>query len=440
MRSHSDKLNPLEIRHLHYISQFTTDIRHIDSSRNEVADALSRPSIAHLQLSSGIDLNEMAAKQRRVGSPSDEDVSGLQLPLLGVPSLEFLGHLFDSHGIRPLPSKVVAIRVFPLHTSKRQLQRLLGYTRIRTTAYYPAANGMVERFHRQLKTALRVADNPEGNWTDDLPLVMLGMRSPLQSDLDCSAAAEIVFGATVRLPGQIISPTPRVAVEDPTNLLHRLRRILRTLSPLPSRHQQFLQRHYSPPSVQPGDTVAVRVFLPSAFTTLLYCPPHAPRRYAVGRDLTLLAWEPFNDRMENVRLMDHFTKISIVSEYALNSAVELCDNEEFQSQLQALVERLLLRDLLIVAGDWNDRNGPEDFPNSYLIGRFVFASRCENGVRLLKFADQNRLLVNRSSPQVIMFFAVWMAHGTEHVLILTKLKVYLSSAPQMSPPRRLDVA
>ncbi|BHF80221.1 hypothetical protein SprV_0702334500 [Sparganum proliferum] len=79
MHSHSDKLKPREIRQLDCISQFTSDIRHIDGSRNEVADALSRPSIAHLQLSPGIDLAEMAAEQRRVGSPCDEDVFGLQL-------------------------------------------------------------------------------------------------------------------------------------------------------------------------------------------------------------------------------------------------------------------------------------------------------------------------------------------------------------------------
>ncbi|BHF66576.1 hypothetical protein SprV_0200959800 [Sparganum proliferum] len=68
LNSHSDKLNPREIRHLDHISQFTSDIRQIDGSRNEVADALSRPSIAHLQLSPGIDLAEMAAEQRPAGS------------------------------------------------------------------------------------------------------------------------------------------------------------------------------------------------------------------------------------------------------------------------------------------------------------------------------------------------------------------------------------
>nr|VZI49866.1 unnamed protein product [Spirometra erinaceieuropaei] len=103
----------------------------------------------------------------------------------------------------------------------QSLLSFLGCTRIRTTAYHPAANGMIERFHRQLKASLRAAADPE-NWTDHLPLVLLGIRSALKSDLDCSAA-EMVLGSTFRLLGEMISPTPQGAVEDPTNLLHRLR-------------------------------------------------------------------------------------------------------------------------------------------------------------------------------------------------------------------------
>ncbi|BHF70007.1 hypothetical protein SprV_0301305600 [Sparganum proliferum] len=78
------------------------------------------------------------------------------------------------------------------------LLSFLGCTRIRTTVYHPAANGMVERFHRQLKASLRAAADPE-SWTDHLPLVLLGIRSALKPDLDCSAA-ELMFGSTVRLP------------------------------------------------------------------------------------------------------------------------------------------------------------------------------------------------------------------------------------------------
>ncbi|BHF81015.1 hypothetical protein SprV_0702414400 [Sparganum proliferum] len=46
--------------------------------------------------------------------------------VLGVPSLDFLGHHVDAQGLRPLSSKVEAIRDFPPPTSKRQLQRSLG--------------------------------------------------------------------------------------------------------------------------------------------------------------------------------------------------------------------------------------------------------------------------------------------------------------------------
>nr|VZI42210.1 unnamed protein product [Spirometra erinaceieuropaei] len=45
--------------------------------------------------------------------------------VLGVPSLDFLGHQVDSEGLRPLPTKVEAVRSFPPPTSKRQLQRFL---------------------------------------------------------------------------------------------------------------------------------------------------------------------------------------------------------------------------------------------------------------------------------------------------------------------------
>ena len=41
------------------------------------------------------------------------------------------------------------------------LMALLGTKRSRTTSYHPQANGMVERFHRQLKAALKAQPNPD---------------------------------------------------------------------------------------------------------------------------------------------------------------------------------------------------------------------------------------------------------------------------------------
>ncbi|BHF74077.1 hypothetical protein SprV_0401716100 [Sparganum proliferum] len=103
-----------------------------------------------------------------------------------------------------------------------------GCAGILTRAHHPSANGTVKRLHHQLKVSLRAAGYPE-NWTDHLHLVLLYIRSSLKLDFDCSTA-ELVFGVIVRLPGEMISPTSRVADEDPANLLRRLRQFMRTPS------------------------------------------------------------------------------------------------------------------------------------------------------------------------------------------------------------------
>nr|VZH99973.1 unnamed protein product [Spirometra erinaceieuropaei] len=56
----------------------------------------------------------------------------------------------------------------------------------------------------------------------------------LKSDLDCSAA-ELVFGTTLRLPGEMVTPTFRGTDETLNNFVHRLRQFLGSLSPVPPR-------------------------------------------------------------------------------------------------------------------------------------------------------------------------------------------------------------
>ncbi len=43
----------------------------------------------------------------------------------GQPSVEYLGHMIDAEGCRPLPEKVRAVTNFPSPTSKRQPRRFL---------------------------------------------------------------------------------------------------------------------------------------------------------------------------------------------------------------------------------------------------------------------------------------------------------------------------
>ena len=78
-----------------------------------------------------------------------------------------------------------------------------GIVRNRTTSYHPQSNGMVERFHHQLKAAIMAHKSPNP-WTLTLPTVLLGARSAVKELLSRSAA-EIVYGTTLKTAGRIFT-------------------------------------------------------------------------------------------------------------------------------------------------------------------------------------------------------------------------------------------
>jgi cleavage and polyadenylation specificity factor subunit 1 len=113
-----------------------------------------------------------------------------------------------------------------------QLMLLLGLPHNLTTAYHPQANGMVERFHRQLKSALRAQLAGE-NWVDHLPMVLLGLRAAFREDLGASTA-ELVYGSTLRLPSDFFQPH---TAPDPSSFMSQLRSAMQGLQPsAPVRH------------------------------------------------------------------------------------------------------------------------------------------------------------------------------------------------------------
>ncbi|XP_045446576.1 uncharacterized protein LOC123654735 [Melitaea cinxia] len=110
------------------------------------------------------------------------------------------------------------------------LGKVIGFKHRRTTAYHPACNGMVERFHRQLKAAIMCHADP--NWVDSLPLILLGIRSSYKEDLQ-SSSAELVYGEPLRLPGEFFQTTPPDST-DISDFATRLHNITAKLKPSPA--------------------------------------------------------------------------------------------------------------------------------------------------------------------------------------------------------------
>ena len=105
---------------------------------------------------------------------------------------------------------------------------MLGIKHLRTTAYHPASNGMVERFHRQLKAAIKCHNS--SNWVESLPIVLLGIRTAIKEDLSATAA-EMIYGTGIRLPAEFFVPAKQPANAEFAN---RLRERMSEIRPLPT--------------------------------------------------------------------------------------------------------------------------------------------------------------------------------------------------------------
>ena len=121
-----------------------------------------------------------------------------------------------------------------------------------TSAYHPQANGMIERFHRTLKTALK-ARLTGPNWVEEVTWVLLWLRTKPKEELGYSSA-ELVYGEPLIIPGEQI---PSKSAKSMHDLLLNFRLNIPLYAPRPASHHTSA-RPYLSPSLSAAKHVYVR--------------------------------------------------------------------------------------------------------------------------------------------------------------------------------------
>ena len=86
----------------------------------------------------------------------------------------------------------------------QQLCSLMGINKIRTTAYKPSTNAVVERFHRTLNSMLaKVVSAHQRDWCIHLPTVMAAYRASVHESTKFSPN-RLMFGHENRMPADIV--------------------------------------------------------------------------------------------------------------------------------------------------------------------------------------------------------------------------------------------
>ena len=84
-----------------------------------------------------------------------------------------------------------------------------------------------------------------------------------------------------------------------------------------------------------------------------------------------------NDRMISVRLQGKPFNITVIQVYAPTSNAEEAEAEQFNEDLQDLLELTPKKDVLFFLGDWNAKVGSQETPR--VTGKFGLGMRNEAG-------------------------------------------------------------
>ena len=95
--------------------------------------------------------------------------------------------------------------------------------------------------------------------------------------------------------------------------------------------------------------------------------------------------------MISVRLQDKPFNITVTQAYAPTSNAEEAEIEQFNEDLQDLLELTLKKDVLFITGDWNSKVGSQETPG--VTGKLGLGVWNEAGQRLIEFCQENTLVI-----------------------------------------------
>ena len=150
------------------------------------------------------------------------------------------------------------------------LCKFLGIVHSPTTSFHPQSNGIVEKFHRQLKVSLR-SRLAGSDWFHHLTLVLLDLRSVPREDSAISAF-EALFGSLLVVPGEFLD-SPELPSSE---FLRRIQSILKNNSLIWPHHSSSsdLKPDRIPSSLTSCSHVFIREDTSKPPLSLLYKGPY----------------------------------------------------------------------------------------------------------------------------------------------------------------------
>ena len=115
---------------------------------------------------------------------------------------------------------------------------------------------------------------------------------------------------------------------------------------------------------------------------------------------TVMGCRPISSRLITIRLRSTPFNVFIIQAYAPTSDHSEEDLEDFYQQLQAVIEDIPKKDILIVQGDWNAKVGMDSYKVwKPTCGPYGNERTNDRGLRLLEFAKGNDLVIANTLGQ-----------------------------------------